>query len=113
MVTILSDNPNSVAPGGLDSMSMLTPHPNGCPGLYEEYKTQRGTNLALDPDLNEMVEIAVGSDSDPQPCTSFGVHHSISVLKESYDAGYVCLRRLLILTFTERDSPRTPFLHSK
>ena len=31
--------------GGMDSMNLLVPHPDGCPNLYEEYKTNRGNDL--------------------------------------------------------------------
>jgi hypothetical protein len=31
--------------GGMDSMNLLVPHPDDCPSLYDEYKTQRGVDL--------------------------------------------------------------------
>jgi hypothetical protein len=31
--------------GGMDSMNLLVPHPDGCPSLYEQYKTARGLDL--------------------------------------------------------------------
>jgi hypothetical protein len=31
--------------GGMDSMNLLVPHPDDCPSLYDEYKTQRGAGL--------------------------------------------------------------------
>lgn len=74
--------------GGMDSMNMLTPHPQGCPGLYEDYKNQRGDNLYLN--LNEMVQINIDESSDDQPdqpCSSFGVNNAISRLKDIFDDG--------------------------
>jgi len=72
--------------GGMDSMSMLAPHPDGCQALYDEYKDARGSGLFLTP--GEMVKIDVdASTSDPQPCTSFGVHSSLSALADIYNDG--------------------------
>jgi len=72
--------------GGMDSMSMLAPHPDGCQALYNEYKKERGSGLFLEP--GEMEKILVtGSTSDPQPCTSFGVHSSLSALADIYNDG--------------------------
>lgn len=31
--------------GGMDSMNLLVPHPDGCPNLYNEYRTKRGAQL--------------------------------------------------------------------
>ena len=68
--------------GGIDSMSMLVPHPDGCNDLYEDYKEQRGETNFLAP--NEMVKIDAASSD--QPCKSFGVNKHISVLADIYNA---------------------------
>ena len=71
--------------GGMDSLSMIAPHPNGCQSLYDEYNATRGEQLYLQP--SEMVEISVGVGSDPQPCSSFGVNKRLDKLADIYNAG--------------------------
>ena len=51
--------------GGLDSMNMLAPHPDGCPSLYEEYVAQRGNNLYLT--TGEMIKIDINESAEDQP----------------------------------------------
>ena len=71
--------------GGFDSLSMLTPHEDGCPDLYGEYSTTRGPNLAFT--TLELEKIAVGGDSDPQPCDFMGVNkEGLYRLAEIYKA---------------------------
>lgn len=71
--------------GGVDSMNLLAPHPDGCQALYDEYTNTRGTDLSLT--TGEMVKIDVGAGSDEQPCTSFGVNSAVSKLADIYNAG--------------------------
>ena len=72
--------------GGMDSMNMLVPHPDGCADLYQEYIERRGSDLSLDA-ATEAVKIDVdAATSDPQPCTSFGVNNHLSSLADIYNA---------------------------
>jgi len=81
--------------GGQDSMNMLTPHPDGCQALYDEYRARRGVDNSLaDIYINslstdEMTKIDIGTDDSqpPQPCSSFGVNNHLSRLAEIYNAG--------------------------
>ena len=52
-------------------MNMITPHPDGCSDLYDEYLARREPDLALNP--TEIDVINTGAD-DTQPCTKFGVN---------------------------------------
>ena len=52
-------------------MNMITPHPDGCLDLYNEYLDRRGTELALSD--TEIEAINTGAN-DSQPCTKFGVN---------------------------------------
>ena len=74
--------------GGMDSMNLLVPHPDGCPELFADYQNNRGPDLSLT--TNEMVKILVDSSSEDQPeqpCSSFGVNAHFSSLKDIYSAG--------------------------
>ena len=74
--------------GGMDSLNMLTPHPNGCQALYDEYVGTRGDNLALL--ASEILEIPIGSDPSTQPvqpCNSFGVNSHLDELQKMYNNG--------------------------
>ena len=80
--------------GGMDSLNMLTPHPNGCQALYDEYVVTRGDNLALNYDSDdtksEILEIPIGSDPSTQPsqpCNSFGVNSHLNELQQMYING--------------------------
>ena len=61
---------------GADTYNMLVPM--NCP-LYDEYTEVRGP-IALAP--GELHQIPV----EGQPCTDFGVHTRLAVLKELYDS---------------------------
>ena len=67
--------------GGMDSMSMLTPHPDGCQSLYNEYKSRRGNDNYVA--AASMVKIDAASSD--QPCSHFGVHSSLDNLAQIYD----------------------------
>eukprot|EP00804_Cyclotella_cryptica_P004534 CCRYP_006892-RA/>CCRYP_006892-RA protein AED:0.17 eAED:0.17 QI:494/0.84/0.6/1/0.94/0.9/20/0/2106 len=56
--------------GGMDSMNLLVPHPDGCAGLYDEYRTERGENLYLK--VDELIK--VNASTSEQPCSSFGIN---------------------------------------
>ena len=74
--------------GGMDSMNLLTPHPVGCPGLYNEYTHKRGNENSLN--LSDMANITIdesASDQPDQPCSAFGVNSAISSLADIYNAG--------------------------
>ncbi|KAL7542381.1 hypothetical protein ACHAXR_012259 [Thalassiosira sp. AJA248-18] len=68
--------------GGVDSMSMLAPHPDGCEALYDDYKKERGDDLYLQ--RSEMVKI--DASTSEQPCTSFGVNKHLSAFAGIYNA---------------------------
>lgn len=67
--------------GGWDAYNVLMPH-TSC-DLYPSYRKNR-EELALGD--SEMLPIT--SDSEDQPCTTFGVHKKIPILKEIYDDGF-------------------------
>jgi len=70
--------------GAADSYNMLVPT-TGCNSnhdLYQEYKTIRG-NAALD--TSELLDIV--DTSNTQPCTNFGIHGKLQVVKDAYDRG--------------------------
>lgn len=69
--------------GGMDSMNMLVPHPDGCQALYDEYFEKRTQDLALK--ASEMVKISATTSN--QPCSYFGVHKNLSNLAEIYASG--------------------------
>jgi len=48
--------------GGQDSMNMLTPHPDGCQALYDEYRARRGVDTSLsDPYINSLRKVRVST----------------------------------------------------
>jgi len=75
--------------GGLDSYNMLAPHT--CDGdvndtVYDRYRIIRGKTAiseGLGLPLSRMREIQ--ADSTSQPCSSFGIHEDLLVLKQLYD----------------------------
>ena len=75
--------------GGLDSYNMLAPHT--CDGdvndtVYDRYRTIRGKNAiseGLGLPLSRLREIQ--ADSTSQPCSSFGIHEDLPVMKQLYD----------------------------
>ena len=69
--------------GGMDSMSMLAPHPDGCQSLYDEYKWRRGDDNYVD----EGSMMKIDATSSDQPCTHFGVHSSLNHLADIYEEG--------------------------
>ena len=70
--------------GAADSYNMLVPTTGcGTHDLYQEYKTIRG-NAALD--TSELLDITVTKGTQ-QPCTNFGVHKKLQVVKDSWELG--------------------------
>ena len=67
--------------GGMDSWSMLTPHPDGCPDLYNEYKRERGNSLYLKENELEKIE------ATNQPCSIFGVNKRLKAFADFYKSG--------------------------
>lgn len=75
--------------GGLDSYLMLAPHT--CDGevndtVYDRYRKVRGKSAiseGLGLPLNRMWEIQ--ADNTTQPCSSFGIHENLPVMKQLYD----------------------------
>jgi hypothetical protein len=74
--------------GGLDSMNLLTPHPDGCADLYDEYRDRRGDQLSLTEAEMHRIDIDQSLEDQPdQPCSSFGVHMNMPRLRDIFDAG--------------------------
>ena len=69
--------------GGMDSMNMIMPHPDGCQSLYDEYKLYRGSGNYVD--VTEMVKI--DATTPEQPCTHFGVNNALDYLAQIYTEG--------------------------
>ena len=70
--------------GAADSFNMLVPTTGcGTHDLYQEYKTIR-SNAALD--TSELLDITV-TKGTIQPCTNFGVHKKLQVVKDSWELG--------------------------
>jgi cullin-associated NEDD8-dissociated protein 1 len=69
--------------GAMDSYSLLVPHSNCtvAPELVHQYMNVRG-DIAIDPSDLHPVN---ATDSD-QPCDTFGIHPSMTILKELYDS---------------------------
>eukprot|EP00945_MAST-04E_sp_MAST-4E-sp1_P002536 g2536.t1 len=68
--------------GAADSFNMIVPHSEcgGTHDLHQEYLDVR-TNVALE--KSSLLEINVPH----QPCNKFGIHPSLPILKQQYDAG--------------------------
>jgi uncharacterized protein (DUF1501 family) len=79
--------------GGCDSYNMLAPYTcSGEPGdtVYDRYRKIRGKKDGVEGvglPLNRLHPIEANNPS--QPCTSFGIHENLSVLKTQYDKGKV------------------------
>ena len=71
--------------GGADSYSLLNPHTCSPVDLYAQYGAYRGPDLTQA--KSTMRTIDTGFDSHPQPCSTFGLHSSLSFLQSSYNAG--------------------------
>jgi len=71
--------------GGADSFNLLVPHTCNEHDLYTEYAQLRGGSNAIAKE--SLLEINVSADSDPQPCTSFGLHPSLTFLHSTFEAG--------------------------
>jgi len=74
--------------GGMDTFNVLVPHTCAPYDLYAEYFTVRGGlaadgGVALDKDSLLPIKSTAGS----QPCTQFGVHPALQLVKDLYDAG--------------------------
>ena len=68
--------------GGCDSFNMLVPHPTKCSALYQEYKKIRAEVALSGADL-----LPIDGDTTGQPCSGFGLHDQLPILKELYDDG--------------------------
>jgi uncharacterized protein (DUF1501 family) len=72
--------------GGMDSFNMLAPHTCAPIDVYERYRTVRGKSglsEGIGMPLGRLLEIQALN----QPCSSFGVHENLPVLKALYDEG--------------------------
>lgn len=99
--------------GGADSYNIVVPH-SGCSGidLNAQYTTLRGANAIKK-------ETLLPINASNQPCDSFGVHPSLSALKEAYDDGdasFVVNVGALVQPLTKKQFikgfPRPPSLFS-
>eukprot|EP01046_Picozoa_sp_COSAG06_P010573 COSAG06_NODE_579_length_14027_cov_2.460942_5_plen_3130_part_00 len=70
--------------GGADSWNMLMPHSGCVRDLYAEYAEARST-MAMP--LADLLPIDLHEDSQPQPCTTYGMHPAQGKVKELFDAG--------------------------
>ncbi|KNC55363.1 ULK/ULK protein kinase [Thecamonas trahens ATCC 50062] len=68
--------------GGMDSFAALEPHTCNA-GVRAEYETVRG-DASLP--LGDLLPIS-NNGGDPQPCTQFGMHRSLSELQRIYNNG--------------------------
>ena len=68
--------------GGADSFNMVVSHTCTPNDLYTEYTSIRGGSVALSKD--QLLQIEVPSDSDPQPCSVFGLHPSLAYWRDAY-----------------------------
>lgn len=71
--------------GGADSFNMVVPHTCAPHDLYTEYAQIRGGSLAIA--QSSLLQVDVTEDSDPQPCSKFGLHPSLSFLRNAYQDG--------------------------
>jgi len=70
--------------GGLDSFNLLVPHSNcGSKDLHQQYRDVRGSVVRLEQNVLHSIDVPARN----QPCDTFGIHPSMTVLKEAYDAG--------------------------
>jgi uncharacterized protein (DUF1501 family) len=74
-----------VLEGGADSFSMLVPHTCAPHDLYAEYASIRGGSLALD--KSDLLTISLTGESDPQPCSTFGLHPRLTHIYDAYNDG--------------------------
>jgi len=72
--------------GGLDSYHMLAPHTCAPIDVYERFRIIRGKS-----DISEGVGLPlirlleISANNAAQPCSSFGIHESLPILKTLYD----------------------------
>jgi len=74
--------------GGADSYHMLAPHTCAPINVYERFRAIRGKNSlseGIGLTLEEMLEI--NGNNPEQPCTKFGIHPNLSVLRDLYNVG--------------------------
>ena len=73
--------------GGVDSFNLLAPHT--CSNdVYDKYRVARGKSDASEGiglPLSRLLEIS--ANTPLQPCSSFGIHENMPILKDLYDAG--------------------------
>lgn len=72
--------------GGLDSFNMLVPYTCSPIDVYNKYRMIRGKNEnseGVGLPIERLLEIQ--SNNSDQPCTSFGIHENLTVLKDLYD----------------------------
>ena len=69
-----------MANGGLDSFNLIVPHTCASKDLYTEYRSVRGVVA-----LNKNRILQINTSGSNQPCSVFGVHQDLPVLKSLYD----------------------------
>ena len=79
--------------GGCDSYNLLTPHTcSGEPGdtVYDRYRKIRGKRDGVEGVGMPKTRVHdILANNIEQPCTHFGIHENLPVLKELYDKGEV------------------------
>ena len=105
--------------GGLDSFNLIVPH-SGCTGglSFDMYNSVR-TDVALVQETLLQISVPQGE----QPCTTFGIHPSLPILKELYDDGdaaFVANIGTLVEPLTKeeyqsgtKEAPPSLFAHNK
>lgn len=74
--------------GGLDSYQMLAPHTCAPIDVYNRYRIIRGKTAISEGvglPLERLLEIP--ANNPDQPCSSFGIHESLPILKTLFDEG--------------------------
>ena len=72
--------------GGCDSFNMLAPYTCSPVDVYERYRAIRGKNdIAEGVGLPKERLLEIQSNNAEQPCSSFGIHEELTVLKRLYD----------------------------
>jgi hypothetical protein len=74
--------------GGLDSYHMLAPHTCAPIDVYERFRIIRGkSDIAEGVGLPLTRLLEISANNAAQPCSSFGIHENLPVLKTLYDQG--------------------------
>lgn len=74
--------------GGADSYHMLAPHTCAPIDVYARFRAIRGQNsLSQGIGMKKEEMLVIDGNNPQQPCSTFGIHPNLSILKELYDDG--------------------------